>query len=325
MSSVTGPTMSPNSSAMAMTSLFFLSEDLSADTAVLFLSDDGSADASATATIKATTTTLTIPMTRIRTLPLLGFLRKRIDDQLEPRRNGLLAVPLLVLAVPDRKRHRLHAAWPEHRIIVRVSRFHRPLEDHSPLPLLPEGVPLNGPLPALARQRAEAPAQEIFDRRGPTRNDLEAPYFAFSAFRLPLRFAGFPPFDVSLPVGLPMPDVEVVVQLPHTEKRRRVAQWERHRRPVPEGAGRQPIVFRRILPLQQEHQFLPDMEGPDRQAFDGGIRKGRPCDDLSAEREEHRGRFVPLRCFGIEGELAGHVMGADTQALRADDLHAQTV
>src|SRR2546428_14138165 len=57
-------------------------------------------------------------------LLLNSFRGDRINDQLEPGRDGLLPVALLVFSVPDRKGDRLHATGPERGVVVGIPRLH---------------------------------------------------------------------------------------------------------------------------------------------------------------------------------------------------------
>src|SRR5437879_3755524 len=260
------------------------------------------------------------------TLLLLDSLRRdRINDQLKPGGDGLLPVAFLVFSVPDRKGNRLHAAGPECGIVVWIPRLHGALADDPPTSLLPDSIPLHGPLPAFAGESAEAPAQQILDRGGPAWDNFEAADLSLITARLAFLLLGLAAVDIGLPVGLPMPDVQIVVQLPHAEEGRGVPKREGNGHPVAEGAWGEAIILRRILPLQEEGQLLTVMEGADRQRFDGRIRQARPRDDLAAEGNDHRGRLVPVRRLRIKGQVAGHVIGTDEKPLRADHLDAEPV
>src|SRR2546422_5303958 len=167
----------------------------------------------------------------------------RINDQLEPGGDSLLPVAFLVFSVPDRKGDRLHATRSERGVVVGIPRLHGALEDDPPTSLLPDGIPLHGPLPAFAGERAEAPAQQVLDRGGPAWDDFEAPDLSLITARLAFLLLRLAAVDIGLPVGLPMPDVQIVIQLPHAEEGRGVPQREGEGHSVAEGAGGEAVVL----------------------------------------------------------------------------------
>ena len=67
------------------------------------------------------------------------------------------------------------------------------------------------------------------------------------------------------------------------------------------------------------------MERANRQGFNCGIRQRRPCNDLAAQRKDHRRRLCPFWIFRLEGEVPGDIVGPDEEALRADDLDTKAV
>src|SRR5439155_16528098 len=114
-------------------------------------------------------------------------------------------------------------------------------------------------------ERAEAPAQQVLHGGGAAPNDFEAPDLPFTAARLAFLLLRLAAVDIGLPVGLPMPDVQIVIQLPHAEECRGIPKREGDSRPVAEGPGGEAIILRRILPPQEEGQFLAVMERADGQ------------------------------------------------------------
>ena len=227
-----------------------------------------------------------------------------------------MSVSFFILAVPDGKGHGLHAAGDQEGFIFRVIPVfgQRTLHHHSPEPFVPFGFTFDLALPGLARQCAEPAADEIFDGRGTSRDyfELANPPLLASAFLGP----GFPAIHVALPISFPMPDVDVVIQLAHTKKRRRIPQGKGQRRAVTKHSRSQPFVFGRILPFHQEGDVFAVVNRPHRDDLGAGFGPNRPCDDLTAQGNGNGRDGLPRRVIGLRGQRTVRKMGPDHDPLR---------
>lgn len=164
---------------------------------------------------------------------------------MKPRGHGLLSISLFIFAVPDGKRNGLDAPWDKFRFTLLLFTLKWPAHYDMPDTVLPERVPLDSPLFFFRGQGTESPTDQIFHGRNPPWNDFEGPHTTLFPFRSTSRA----PIDVTLPIRLPMPDVDVMIQLSHTEKSRSITEGKADRNPIPEGAWSQSIILRVVLPL----------------------------------------------------------------------------
>ena len=131
-------------------------------------------------------------------------------------------------------------------------------------------------------------------RRGMTSNVRTPPSFFLGSL-------GGPAIDIALPIGLPMPDIDVVIELAHAEKCRRIAERQSDRDAVPKGPRRQTVILRVVLPFQQKRDLGAIVERPHRQGSRGRLRPDRPGNDLTAQRKRHRRDLGPGGISGAVG------------------------
>ena len=139
----------------------------------------------------------------------------RIDGQLKPWCHGLLAIALLIFSVPHGKRDGLKMSGLQSRFIFLSATRQRSAHDDMPHAIFPCRFPLHPALFILRGQRAEASPDQILHRGFPSRDDLKAPYFTFNFF---LSRFGRSAIDIALLIGFPVPNIDVVIQLPHAEE-----------------------------------------------------------------------------------------------------------
>src|SRR5205085_6867981 len=137
----------------------------------------------------------------------------------------------------------------------------RPAHDDMPYSVFPRSLPLNSSLPLFGRQSTKSPADEILNRRDPSWDDFERPHTIASL----LGGLRSPAVDIALPIGLPMPNVNVVIQLPHTEERRSIAERQSDRHAIAKGSRRQTVIFGVILPFKQKGDLSAVVERSHRQ------------------------------------------------------------
>src|SRR5438552_4298239 len=224
----------------------------------------------------------------------LSELHNRIDHQLKPGRDGFLSVPLFVLTVPYGKRHGLHPAGNQLGFVLLLFTHQRSAHDDMPDSTFPRSFPLDTALLLFGRQGTKAPSDEILDRRDPARNDFKRPHTVASF----LGGLGGSAIDIALPVCLPMPDIDVVIELAHAEKRGSIAERQSDRDSVAKGSRRQTVVLRVVLPFKQKRDLGAVVERPNGQGSRGRLRPDRPGNDLTAQRKRHRRDLSPGGILG---------------------------
>ncbi len=171
--------------------------------------------------------------------------------------------------------------------------------------------PLHPSLFLFRREGAEPSSDQIFDRGFSSRDDFESSNlpFAFAFGR-----ADRPPVDVALPIGFPVPDVDVVIQLPMQKK----AGASPSGSPMAAPSRNVPGVSRSFLVLSC-HSSKNAISVPsctDR-TVRARCRRFRPHwsgDHLTAQRQRHRRNLVPGRVFRSRRNCAGNQVGADKHA-----------
>src|SRR5512143_842026 len=129
-----------------------------------------------------------------------------------------------------------------------------------PDPVFPRGFALHATLLFLRRQRAESTADEVLYRGDTARDHLKCP----DPFSLLIGTPCSPAIDIALPIGFPMPNVDVVIELSHAEERRRIAKGKADRHSIAKRSGREAIVLGIVLPFEQERDLRAVMECPHR-------------------------------------------------------------
>ena len=182
----------------------------------------------------------------------------------------------------------------ECRFVLLLLAEERTSHHDVPHTVLPKPLSLHSSLFVFRRQRAEASADEVLHGRHSPWDDFERSHATFFF----LRSARGPTIDIALPVRLPMPNIDVVIQLPHAKERRGITEREPDRHPVAERPRSQPIVFGVVLPFQEKGNIGPIVDGSHRQGTNCRLRPDRPGNNLTAERDGDRCGRLPGRIIG---------------------------
>src|SRR5688500_4817838 len=108
-----------------------------------------------------------------------------------------------------------------------------------PHAIFPYSLPLNSALLFFGRQSTKPPADKILDRRDPSWNNFERPHSIASL----LGGLRGPAVDIALTISLPMPDIDVVIKLSHTEERRSITERQSDRHAIAKGSRRQTVIL----------------------------------------------------------------------------------
>ena len=121
-----------------------------------------------------------------------------------------------------------------------------------------------------------------------------------------------------------MPDIDVMVQLSHTKKRRSVTKRKSQSHAISKCARRQPIIFRIVLPFQQECDVGTIVHGAYRQRVGCRLRPDGAGNDLAAQWQGHRGDFLPERIFRRHGYVSRDGLRTDDHAFGTDNGDTET-